>query len=120
MRLGPFLTLLFPIITGLVACGEDVDSNPNRRRGEGDTDAGREIPGGSLPDEQFPAYLLEPYTGPPIDYYDNTAIGYVQLKARVKRVFADDGIGGNTDLFLASKIQLLGGADFSTTYSEAR
>jgi hypothetical protein len=77
-------------------------------------------PGGELADEKFPPELLEPYTGPAIDDYDNTVLGYVQLRARVKQVFADTGIGGDTDAYFASKIALLGGADFVTTFAEAR
>ncbi len=71
-------------------------------------------------DEQFPPDLRTPYTGPPIAYYDNTFVTYWQFKSRIASVFADTGIGGNTDTYLASKISLLGGADFVTHFSEAR
>jgi hypothetical protein len=119
MRLKHVLAILaVPIAAVFSACSED--ENPaSGRHGEPGAGDGP-IPGGTLPDEQFPANLLDPYTGPPIDNYDNTTIGYLQLKARVKRVFADDGIGGNTDQYFASKITLLGGADFKTSYTEAR
>jgi hypothetical protein len=84
----------------------------------GDVDGA--VPGGSLPDEQFPPGLLGPYTGPPITDYDNTFVNYLQFKARVSQLFADTGIGGGTEAYFASRIALLGGADFKTTYSEAR
>jgi hypothetical protein len=77
-------------------------------------------PGGALEDEQFPPELLEPYAGPPIDVYDNTGLGYRQLKARIARVFADTGIGGDTESYFAGKSALLGGADFAKTFTEAR
>ncbi len=77
-------------------------------------------PGGALEDEQFPPELLEPYAGPPSDVYDNTALGYRQLKARIKHVFADTGIGGDTEAYFAGKVALLGGADFAKTFTEAR
>jgi hypothetical protein len=77
-------------------------------------------PGGALPDEQFPSDLLGPYTGPPITDYDNTFVGYLQLKSRVTQLFADPGIGGGTDAYFAARIALLGGADFKTSFTEAR
>ena len=49
-----------------------------------------------------------------------TVVGYLQLKARVARVFADTGIGGDTEAYFASKLPLLGGADFKTLYVTAR
>lgn len=103
------------------ACSEQGDLT-SRRSNAGGADSGASAPppGGDLPDEQFPPELLDPYTGPPIDDYDNTVLGYVQLRARVNQVFADTGIGGDTNAYMASKIALLGGADFSTTYTEAR
>lgn len=119
------LILSLSIATAFAAaCGdEDVDANPGRRNADATDDAGGAIeppPGGDLPDEQFPPSLLSPYTGPPIDDYDNTTLSYTQIRSRVKQLFADDGIGGGTDAYLASKITLLGGADFKTTYTEAR
>ncbi len=78
------------------------------------------IPGGTLADEQFPPELLGPYTGPPNTDYENTFVSYLQLKARVTQLFADTGIGGGTEAYFATKIALLGGADFKTTFSEAR
>lgn len=105
-----------------VACDDPTSDSFKRRNGSdgtGNVDEGP-VPGGELPDEQFPAELLEPYTGPAIDDYDNTVLGYEQLRARVGQVFADSGIGGGTDAYFASKIALLGGADFTTTFAEAR
>ncbi len=103
--------------SGTTPPGTDVD-------GGGSADGGPTTPppppGGALPDEQFPAELLGPYTGPPITDYENTFVSYLQLKARVTQLFADTGIGGGTDAFFASKIALLGGADFKTTFTEAR
>jgi hypothetical protein len=110
---------VLPLAAVFAACSEQ-DLNPSSRREREKPDAGIVVPGGELEDEQFPAYLLEPYTGPPIDYYDNTTLGYLQLKERVKRVFADDQIGGNTESYLAEKIGLLGGANFTTHFTEAR
>lgn len=106
------------------ACSsESVD--PARARGGDDPtaggDGGTQSPppaAGDLADEQFPPELLAPYTGPAIDNYDNTFVTYWQLKSRVERVFADSGIGGNTETYLASKINLLGGADFVTHFTE--
>src|SRR5262249_20825891 len=117
--------LLIMTLAGTVfgaACGDggDLSDNPNQAPGAGDAGAVEPPPGGDLPDEQFPPGLLEPYTGPPIDDYDNTTLGYLQLRARVKQLFADDGIGGGTDNYFAAKITLLGGADFKTSFSEAR
>jgi len=77
-------------------------------------------PGGTLADEQFPPDLLKPYTGPPNTDYENTFVTYLQLKARVVQLFADTGLGGGTDAYFTSKIALLGGADFKTTFNEAR
>jgi hypothetical protein len=77
-------------------------------------------PGGPLADEQFPPDLLNPYTGPPNTDYENTFISYLQLVARINELFADTGLGGGTDAYFASKIALLGGADFKTTFTEAR
>jgi hypothetical protein len=112
--------VVIPLAACFSACADD--ENPaslHSRNGSNDPNGGP-IPGGDLPDEQFPPALLDPYTGPPINYYDNTTIGYLQLKARVKAIFADDFIGGNTETYLSSKITLLGGADFKTSYTEAR
>lgn len=72
------------------------------------------------PDEQFPADLLNPYTGPVITNYDNTFINYLQLKAKVKSVFNDDWLrDGGVDQF-AKRIDLFGGANFTTGFTEAR
>jgi hypothetical protein len=123
MRLLYVLGVALPLLAAFAAaCGDDENQNPNLRKGgtSSNGDSGLVVPGGDLADEKFPAALLAPYTGPPIDNYDNTAVGYVQLKARVMRVFADTAIGGDTNAFIAAKIALLGGADFVTHFSEAR
>ncbi len=86
----------------------------------GDADSAVVLPGGSEPDEQFPPELMGPYTGPAIDDYANTFIDYLQLQARVSAVFGDTRIGGNTETYFASKISLLGGADFKNTFIEDR
>ncbi|HVH42656.1 MAG TPA: hypothetical protein VM925_09940 [Labilithrix sp.] len=120
MMRRPRLPFCIVALGAFAACSEPPsDSFQRKNVGNGSEEEGPP-PGGELPDEQFPAELLEPYTGPPIDEYDNTVLGYVQLRSRVKQVFADTGIGGNTDAYFASKISLLGGADFTTTFSEAR
>jgi len=95
-------------------------TGPGADAGDSGTQVAEKPPGGDLPDEQFPPDLLQPYTGPAITDYDNTFINYLQLKARVSQLFADTGIGGGTDAYFASKIALLGGADFKTTFNEAR
>ncbi len=74
---------------------------------------------GAAADEQFPADLLGPYGGPAIDVYDNTFIGYLQLKGKVAAVFGDAWVRGGVDQFQAN-IDLLGGADFVTHFVEAR
>ena len=79
-------------------------------------------PGGSTgpaADEQFPSSLLTPYAGPAIDVYDNTFVGYMQLKGKVAAIFNDGWVRGGTDRFQAN-IGLLGGADFVSHYVEAR
>lgn len=105
------------------ACEPD-DEEAGRRAYDPDGGAGGSAknlpPGGDLADEQFPPALLEPYTGPPINVYDNTFVSYLQLKARVARVFADTKIGGDTEAYFAAKLPLLGGADFKTEFTEAR
>jgi len=75
--------------------------------------------GGSAADEQFPAGLLTPYSGPPIAVYDNTFLGYMQLKGKVAAIFGDAWVRGGTDQFQAN-IGLLGGADFVSHFVEAR
>ena len=76
--------------------------------------------GGGVPeDEQFPPLLLEPYSGPAIDAYDNTFLGYMQLKGKVGAVFGDAWVRGGMDQFQAN-IGLLGGADFVSHFVEAR
>jgi hypothetical protein len=75
--------------------------------------------GGGPDDEQFPPLLLQPYGGPPIDVYDNTFLGYAQLKGKVATVFGDAWVRGGVDQFQAN-IGLLGGADFTSHFVEAR
>ncbi len=75
--------------------------------------------GGDAPDEQFPAALNSPYTGPPSNVYDNTFLVYPQLRSKVKSVFNDDWVRDGVDRF-AENIALLGGADFKKTFQEAR
>ena len=67
----------------------------------------------------FPPLLLQPYAGPVIDVYDNTFLGYMQLKGKVTAVFGDAWVRGGVDQFQAN-IGLLGGADFTSHYVEAR
>lgn len=128
MHLHRHLLLCGALVGAMIgACG---DANPDAPNGGGpgdeqadasSTEGGVDtVPGGDLPDEQFPPGLLGPYTGPAIDDYDNTALGYVQLRARIDRVFADKALGGNTDAFFSAKIGLLGGADFVQRFDEAR
>jgi hypothetical protein len=121
MRLVKASAILAAVVTAaaFLACSDDVNDNPGRRNAPG-ADNGAPVPGGDLPDEKFPPELLDPYTGPPIDDYDNTTLSYGQLKSRIKAVFADDFIGGDTEKYIASKIALLGGADFVEHFGEAR
>jgi hypothetical protein len=107
------------------ACSEPVGDGFQRTSPGGDdagADSGRAEtpPGGELADEQFPSDLLDPYTGPVLDEYDDTFVSYRQLRARVEAVFADTGLGGDTDAFFTAKLGLLGGADFKTRFDEAR
>ena len=75
--------------------------------------------GGDSPDEQFPPALLQGYTGPASDVYDNTFLVYPQLKARIKATFNDDWVRDGVDKF-ADSIALFGGADFKTRFQEVR
>lgn len=99
---------------------KDGDENPTADGGLADGAPLPPPPGGEATDEQFPADLLDPYDGPPIDNYDNTFANFQQVSARVKQVFADTGIGGNTDTYLQSKAALFGTADFKTSFTETR
>jgi len=74
---------------------------------------------GGPEDEQFPPNLLTPYGGPASDVYDNTFIGYMQLKGKVAAVFGDSWVRGGVDQFQAN-IGLFGGADFVNHFVEAR
>jgi hypothetical protein len=75
--------------------------------------------GATPADEQFPPELLMPYTGPAITDYDNTFIGYLQLKSKVHAVFSDDWVRNGTDNF-AANIGAFGGVDFASHFTEAR
>jgi hypothetical protein len=100
--------------------GSDSLGDGEKSGGGGPGEDNSPLPGGVETDEQFPADLVAAYTGPDVSTYANTFVDYRQLRARIKTVFADDAIGGNTDSYIASKIALLGGADFKTRYTEAR
>lgn len=78
-----------------------------------------EASGGTAADEQFPPELLSPYSGPPINSYDNPFINFVQLKGKVKSVFNDDWVRGGVDQF-ERNIGLFGGVNFQTHFVEAR
>lgn len=78
-----------------------------------------EANGGPPADEQFPPELLLPYTGMPINSYDNPFINYVQLKSKVRSVFNDQWMRGGVDQF-ERNIGLFGGVNFSTHFVEAR
>jgi hypothetical protein len=109
----------------LAACAapdDEASDTPNSNlTGSADPSVpGGPLPGGTDADEQFPAVLNTAYTGPAIESYTNAFGTYRQLVARVKYVFADEKIGGDTAAYLASKIALLQGADFVTRFSEGR
>ncbi len=74
---------------------------------------------GVPPDEEFPADLLQPYTGPPSVEYDDTFLTYDQLKSRVVQQFDDDWVRLGVDEF-SRNIALFGGVDFQTTFIPAR
>lgn len=78
-----------------------------------------EANGGPPADEQFPPELLMPYTGMAVSGYDNPFINFVQLKSKVKAVFADDWVRGGVDQF-ERNIGLFGGVNFTTHFVEAR
>jgi hypothetical protein len=74
--------------------------------------------GGAPADEVFPPDLLMPYTGAANTDYDNSFINYLQLKAKVHSVFADDWIrDGGQDEFLVN-IGQFGGADYVSHFTE--
>jgi hypothetical protein len=68
-------------------------------------------------DEQFPADLLEPYTGPVPKSLDNQFITYWQLRGKVRTIFHDDWMRNGEDLF-EKNIALFGGADFEQRFNE--
>jgi hypothetical protein len=78
-----------------------------------------EAGGGALADEQFPPELLSPYSGPPINSYDNPFLNFLQLKGKVKSVFNDEWVRGGVDQF-ERNIGLFGGVNFQTHFVEAR
>lgn len=84
----------------------------------GDTNNGSASVSGAA-DEIFPPALLEPYDGPSLTTYDNTFISYEQLRGKVSVIFDDNWVRDDIDLF-ATNIVPLGGADFRTTFVEAR
>jgi hypothetical protein len=68
-------------------------------------------------DEQFPADLLSPYTGPAPKSLDNQFITYWQLRGKVRTIFHDDWMRNGEDLF-EKNIALFGGADFEQRFNE--
>ena len=68
-------------------------------------------------DEQFPADLLAPYTGPAPKSLDNQFITYWQLREKVRTIFHDDWMRNGEDLF-EKNIALFGGADFEQRFNE--
>lgn len=97
--------------------GTDPNGTQNGNDGGPNGDDDGPLPGGELADEQFPPDLLGPYTGPAINYYDNSFVNYLQLRARIKRVFNDPTLG---DAYFSKLIAPLGGADFVTQFTEQR
>ena len=91
---------------------------PPRGDGGGGGNADLSDPTG-LASEDFPAALLQPYTGPANTDYDDTFLDFPQLKAKVKAVFADDWVRNNVDQW-AKNITLFGGVDFVSHYTEPR
>jgi len=71
-------------------------------------------PGGTCPTSSSRG-SPEAVHGPETDY-ENTFVTYLQLKARVGQLFATP-VWRGTDAYFTSKIALLGGADFKTTFS---
>jgi hypothetical protein len=102
-----------------VACSGSITGPGGGGGGPGGGGGGSGGGGGGPDDEQFPPLLLQPYGGPPIDVYDNTFLGYMQLKGKVATVFGDAWVRGGVDQFQAN-IGLLGGADFTSHFVEAR
>ena len=70
-------------------------------------------------DEQFPAQLDRPYTGAPVDDYDNAFVNYSQLRGRVDVVFDDAWVREGVDKF-SENIALFGGVDFISSFVPAR
>jgi len=112
--MAPRWTSLLAAVALALACSGNI-TGPGGPGGPGGGGGG----GGGPDDEQFPALLLQPYGGPSIDVYDNTFLGYAQLKGKVSAVFGDAWVRGGVDQFQAN-IGLLGGADFISHYVEAR
>jgi hypothetical protein len=82
-------------------------------------DDGDDDSSGIPTDEKFPSDLEQPYTGPPIDYYDDTFINARQLKNKVSAVFGDDWVRGDVDMWQANN-NLFGSADFVERFTEPR
>lgn len=78
-----------------------------------------EAHGGVAADEEFPPALLQPYTGPAIDSYDNPFINYVQLRNKVRAVFNDEWVRNGESQF-EKNIGLFGGVNFTSHFVEAR
>ena len=68
-------------------------------------------------DEQFPADLLAPYTGPAPKSLDNQFLTYWQLRGKIRTIFHDDWMRNGEDLF-QKNIALFGGADFEQRFNE--
>ncbi len=66
-------------------------------------------------DEQFPRQLLEPFEGEVRGGYENSFINFVQLKGKVKAIFGQSWAQG-----FEKHIGFFGGANFTTTFAEAR
>ncbi len=73
---------------------------------------------GTPADEQFPRSLLSEYPEPTDQAAPNQFLSYRQLKAKILRLFDDDGVRGDRDLF-ADNLAALGGADFDTRFNES-
>lgn len=70
-------------------------------------------------DESFPAALLAPYDGPPVDEgLSNTFLGFRQLQGKVRTIFGDDWRRAERDLFQENLAQF-GGADFVRRFDES-
>lgn len=74
---------------------------------------------GARADEQFPAELLDPFTGKKVAAGpDTTFLSYTQLRGKIRTLFGDDWNRGGKDLFQANIAQF-NGADFVTRFDES-